>query len=298
MKVAVLSGGMSLERDISLAAGKSCTEALQSLGYDAYEVDAATDLTYVLAEQKPDAVFNALHGRWGEDGCLQGLLEWLRIPYTHSGVLASALAMDKQRCKLAYAAAGVPSPASIMVNRKDIMAEHVIPRPYIVKPHNEGSSLGGYYLVDVGDMPADISETDRGNFMVEEFIPGHELTATVLGDRVLGVSEFDIGKWYDFNSKYALSASNRILPARLPKDIYDRCCELAQLAHDVIGCRGISRTDFRWDESKGEDGIFALETNTQPGLRPNSNAGEQAAYAGISFPELCDILIKDASLDR
>ncbi len=298
MKVAVLSGGASLERDISLAAGRACTEALGSLGYNAYMLDAGVDLATVILKEKPDAVFNALHGRWGEDGCVQGLLEWMHIPYTHSGVLASALAMDKQRCKMAYATAGVPSPQSRLMSREDIMLEHALDRPYMVKPHNEGSSLGGFYLVEKDAPLPQITEADRDAFMVEAFIPGRELTASVLDGKALAVSEFDIGKWYDFNSKYTLSDANRILPARLPQEIYSRCMDLAERAHSAIGCRGISRTDFRWNEELGIDGIFALETNTQPGMRPNSNAGEQAAYVGMGFPQLCEFLLKDASLDR
>ncbi len=298
MKVAVISGGMSLERDISIAAGDACALALQELGHDVHKLDAADNLPKALESVEPDIVFNALHGRWGEDGCVQGMLEWMRLPYTHSGVLASALAMDKQKTKAAYSDAGIPSPVSKMFPREQIMREHVLDRPYIVKPHNEGSSLGGYYLVDRDDSPADIKEQDRDTFMAEVFIPGRELTATVLGEKAIGVSEFDIGKWYDFDSKYTMSATNRILPANLPSDIYNRCLELAEKAHSVLGCRSISRTDFRWNEELGIDGIFALETNTQPGLRPNSNAGEQAAYAGYSFVELCEFLLSDASLDR
>lgn len=298
MKVAVISGGMSLEREISLAAGDACALAVQELGHDVHKLDASDELPRALARVAPDVVFNALHGRWGEDGCVQGLLEWMRLPYTHSGVLASALAMDKQKTKAAYANASIPSPVSKMFSRDQIMREHVLERPYIVKPHNEGSSLGGYYLVDVDAPPAPITETDRDTFMAEVFIPGRELTATVLGDKAIGVSEFDIGKWYDFESKYTLSATNRILPADVPTEIYDRCLDLTERAHKVLGCRGISRTDFRWNEDLGIDGIFALETNTQPGLRPNSNAGEQAAHAGYSFVELCEFLLNDASLDR
>ena len=261
-------------------------------------LDVNRDLGCVLQTLKPDVAFIALHGRWCEDGCVQGLLEWMRIPYTHSGVLASALAMDKQATKRVYAAAGVPSPESRLVHRDAIVSKHQMERPYIVKPHNEGSSLGGFYLVHEGDPPPRIEENEREFFMVEAFVPGRELTVTVLGDTALVVSEFAIGEWYDFASKYTLSEENRIMPADNPRDVYDRCLGLAEQCHSALSCRGLSRTDFRWDESRGLDGIFALETNTQPGLRPDSNAGQHAAYAGKSFTELCQFLLEDASLDR
>lgn len=298
LKVAVLTGGASLERDISLKAGEACLDALTALGHSAHLIDVDRNLGTDLAKMSPDVAFNALHGRWGEDGCVQGLLELMRIPYTHSGVLASALAMDKHTSKLAYAQAGVPSPESLLLPVEQIRKAHQMPRPYIVKPHNEGSSLGGFYLVKADDPPPRITQTDREMFLVERFIPGRELTVTVLGETAIAVSEFDIGAWYDFTSKYTLSEANRILPADIPEDIYARCLDLAERCHKALGCRSLSRTDFRWGESRGQDGIFALETNTQPGLRPNSNAGQQIAHAGMSFSELCRFLLEDASLDR
>ncbi len=298
LRIAVICGGPSLEHDISLAAGEACSEALRLLKYDVHLVLAEENLPECLSSIRPDVAFNALHGRWGEDGCVQGIFEWMKIPYTHSGVLASAMAMDKQRSKIAYHAAGVPTPESRLMSRADIGEAHAMAPPYIVKPHNEGSSLGGFFLIEEGDDPPVIPSNSRDVFMIEAFVPGRELTVAVLDGKAIAVSEFDIGKWYDFNSKYTLSDANRILPAKLPPDIYDRCLDLAERAHNGLGCRGISRTDIRWDESLGADGLFALETNTQPGLRPNSNAGQQAACIGMSFPDLCDFLVKDASLDR
>lgn len=299
MRIAVIAGGPSLERDISLAAGDACAKALQSLGYETALFDASRGLATELAGFAPDVAFNALHGRWGEDGCLQGLLEWLQIPYTHSGVAASAIAMDKVRCKRAFKAAGVPVADSILCHRDQIAAGHVMAPPYIVKPHNEGSSLGGFALIesdqsDPPSMPADAREF----FMVETYIPGRELTAGVMDGKGLTVSEFMIGAWYDYGSKYELSETNRKLPANLPDDVFAYCLELAERAHAALGCRGISRTDFRWDESRGGEGLIALEINTQPGLRPDSNIGQQAALLGIDFPELCKWLVDDAGLNR
>jgi D-alanine-D-alanine ligase len=300
MKVAVLMGGPSLERDISLAAGEACTKALRDEGYDVDPIDVGPDLGLILAEQRPDVAFNALHGRWVEDGCIQGLLEWMRIPYTHSGVLASALAMDKQRSKLAFAAAGVPTAKSIIARQVEIERQHVLKPPYVVKPYNEGSSLGGLFLIETEDArPPVLPDDDREIYMVETYIPGRELTASILGDKKLAVSEFLLsGKLYDYDEKYNSLEHNRILPAKLPQQIYDACLSLALKAHNSLGCRGLSRTDFRWDESRGMDGLVALELNSQPGLRPNSNAGQQAAHVGINFGSLCRWLVEDASLDR
>ena len=298
MKVAVLAGGASLEREISLRAGHACAEALESLGHETVLVDAGPDLASDLRRIGPDVAFNALHGRWGEDGCVQGLLEWLRIPYTHSGVLASALAMEKDRTKLAYAAGGIPFPDWRLATPEEISAAHVMEPPYVVKPRNEGSSLGGFHLVLDGDDPPAIADDDRDVFLVERFIPGRELTVAVLSGRAIAVSEFEVGQWYDFDAKYAPEAPNRVLPAPIPDDIYRLCLDLSAKAHAAIGCRGLTRTDFRWDESRGADGLFAIETNTQPGLRPDSNAGQQLAHDGMGFEALCQHLLEDASLDR
>ncbi len=298
MRVAVICGGSSLEREISAKAGNACAKALSELGHDVTSIDAGHDLAMKLLDCKPDAAFNALHGRWGEDGCVQGMLEWMKIPYTHSGVLASALAMNKQKTKLVYSSAGIPSPYSVLRRREEITGSHPVSPPYVVKPINEGSSLGGLYLVDIDNDPAQIPEGEREVFLVERYVPGRELTVTVLGDKALAVSEFKLSGLYDFDAKYKLHESNRILPAKLPKKIFSKLQRLAETAHRALGCRSISRTDFRWNEDLGCSGIFALETNTQPGLRPNSNAGEQAANAGISFPELCEFLLMDSSVDR
>lgn len=300
MKIAVLTGGPSLEREIALAAGATCTEASLEEGFDAYQIDVGPNLGQVLENDRPDVAFVALHGRLVEDGCIQGLLEWMRIPYTHSGVLASALAMDKQASKSVLRAAGIPVAESVIAHRNKIMSTHVLEPPYVVKPHNEGSSLGGLYLVETTDceLPP-LEDADRDMFMVERYAPGRELTAGVLGDRKLAVSEFKLeGKLYDYEAKYDALDSNRILPADLPRDVYDKCLELSKRSHDALGCRGLSRTDLRWDESRGLDGLVVLEVNTQPGLRPNSNAGQQAASIGMDFGALCRWIVEDASIDR
>ena len=296
--VAVLMGGPSAEREVSLSTGRECAGALREAGFRVTEVDAGPDLAARLAELRPDVVFNALHGRWGEDGCVQGLLEWMRIPYTHSGVLASALTMDKERTKAAYRAAGLPVVESLLACRDEIRARHPMPPPYVVKPYNEGSSVGVYIVRDGANGPAQVSNDMPDVLMVEAYVPGRELTVTVLGDRPLTVTDILTDGWYDYHAKYAPGGSRHVLPAEVPAPIFDACMEHALRAHRVLGCRGLSRTDFRWDEARGRDGLFLLETNTQPGMTPTSLAPEQAAHVGIPFPELCRWLVEDASCDR
>ncbi len=296
--VTVLMGGPSAEREVSLSTGRECAAALREAGYEVTELDAGRDVAERLAAAPPDVVFNALHGRWGEDGCAQGILEWLRIPYTHSGVLASALAMDKTRSKAVFAEAGVPVVPSTIRCKAEIMGGHVMEPPYVVKPNNEGSSVG-IYIVEAGaNRPPSISDDMPDQLMVEAYVPGRELTVTVMGDRALCVTEIVTDGWYDYHAKYATGGSHHVLPADIPEDVTEACLAHALTAHSVLGCRGVSRTDFRWDDTKGVDGVIALETNTQPGMTPTSLVPEQAAHVGISFPELCDWIVKDASCNR
>ncbi|QYK40669.1 MAG: D-alanine--D-alanine ligase [Paracoccaceae bacterium] len=296
-RVAVLMGGPSSEREVSLSTGRGCADALVEAGYQVIEVDAGPDLAARLTDLAPDVAFNALHGRWGEDGCVQGMLEWLRIPYTHSGVLASALAMDKQRTKDAYRAAGLPVVDSVIVSREDVERQHVLPPPYVVKPNNEGSSVGVYLVMPGANAPR-LAASMPAQVMAEAYVPGRELTVTVMGSRALCVTDILTDGWYDYDAKYAPGGSRHVCPAQIPDAIARACMDHALTAHHALGCRGISRTDFRWDETRGIDGLFLLETNTQPGMTPTSLAPEQASVMGISFPALCDWLVKDASCDR
>jgi D-alanine-D-alanine ligase len=290
-------GGLSSEREVSLSTGRGCAGALRAAGYRVTEVVAGEDLPAVLTAMRPDVAFNALHGRWGEDGCVQGILEWLRIPYTHSGVLASALAMDKDRTKAAYRIAGLPIVESVIVRREAIEASHVLAPPYVVKPNNEGSSVG-VYIVREGSKAPRLAATMPATVMVEAYVPGRELTTTVMGDRALGVTDIVTAGWYDYEAKYAPGGSSHVCPADIPADIAAACEDYALRAHRALGCRGVSRTDFRWNEARGLAGLILLETNTQPGMTPTSLAPEQAAAKGISFPDLCDWMVKDASCDR
>lgn len=291
-------GGPSAEREVSLSTGRECAAALREAECNVIEVDAGRDLSDRLTEIAPDVVFNALHGRWGEDGCVQGLLEWLKIPYTHSGVLASALAMDKQKTKAAYVAAGLPVVDSIIAPAAEVKVRHVMEPPYVVKPNNEGSSVGVYLVREAANTPPLLSDDMPEQVMVEQYVAGRELTASVMGDRALTVTDIITEGWYDYHAKYAEGGSRHEVPAQVPQEIFDACMEYAMRAHEVLGCRGLSRTDFRWDESKGLEGLVLLETNTQPGMTPTSLSPEQAQKVGISFPELCRWLVEDASCNR
>lgn len=297
-RVAVLKGGLSAEREVSLVSGAACAEALRVAGYDnVIEVDAGRDLPARLSEVKPDVVFNALHGRWGEDGTVQGLLEWLGLPYTHSGVLASALAMDKARAKEVFRAAGLPVAESRLVPRADVAAGHVLAPPYVVKPNNEGSSVG-VYIVRPGQNAPQLAETMPEEVLVETYVPGRELTVAVLGERPLCVTDIVTSGWYDYDAKYSPGGSRHVVPADLPKAITEACLAFALRAHQALGCRGLTRSDFRWDEGRGLEGLVLLETNTQPGMTPTSLAPEQAAFTGMDFPKLCDWIVRDASCAR
>ena len=296
--VAVIMGGLSAENEVSLSTGRECSDALQQAGFEVTDVVADRDLCGRLIELSPDVVFNALHGRWGEDGCVQGMLEWLRLPYTHSGVLASALAMDKARAKVAFAQAGLPVAAHKIAARAEIEADHVLPPPYVVKPTAEGSSVGVYIVRDGANGPPTLAEDLPEALMVKAFVSGRELTVSVMDGRALTVTEILTDGWYDYHAKYANGGSRHDVPARVPAEIFEACQRMALTAHEGLGGRGVSRSDFRWDEARGLDGLVILETNTQPGMTPTSLTPEQAEAAGMSFGALCAWLVEDASCDR
>lgn len=297
-RIAVLMGGRSAEREVSLVTGRECAAALRSEGFEVVEIDAGPDLASDLVAAAPDVVFNALHGRWGEDGCVQGLLEWLGLPYTHSGVLASALAMDKERTRKVFAAAGLPVARGMLVCKDHARRAHPMPPPYVVKPNNEGSSVGVYLVAEGASTPAQLGDEMPDVVLVEEYIAGRELTTTVMGDRALGVTDIIADGWYDYHAKYAPGGSRHVVPAEIPAEIEAACLDYALRAHAALGCRGVSRTDFRWDEPRGLAGLFLLETNTQPGMTPTSLAPEQAAHVGISFGALTRWMVEDASCSR
>lgn len=297
-KVAVLMGGPSAEREVSLSSGKPCAAALRERNFNVIEVDAGPDLCAVLADIKPDVVLNCLHGRWGEDGCVQGLLEWMGIPYSHSGVLASALAMDKQRSKEVFRQAGLPIVESVIASAADVRVDHVLAPPYVVKPNSEGSSVGVYLVNEENNGPPQLADDMPEFVMVERFAPGREMTTTVMGQRPLTVTDILTTGWYDYDAKYKEGGSSHVVPADIPTEIFDLCMDYALRAHNALGCRGVSRTDFRWDESKGAAGLILLETNTQPGMTPTSLTPEQAQACGISFPDFCAWMVEDASCSR
>ena len=297
-KVAVLMGGPSAEREVSLVSGRECAKALREEGYDVTELDAGQDIAERLRALAPDVVFNALHGRWGEDGCVQGILEWLHIPYTHSGILASSLAMDKERTKDVYRAHGLPVVPSLLASKADVSAAHVMAPPYVVKPYNEGSSVGVYIVQEAANGPPQLDENMPETVMVEAYAAGRELTTTVMGDQALTVTEIITEGWYDYDAKYTEGGSRHVCPADIPQDIFDLCMEYAVTAHQALGCRGVSRTDYRWDEARGAEGLVLLETNTQPGMTPTSLSPEQARAVGMSFGALCAWMVEDASCLR
>jgi D-alanine-D-alanine ligase len=303
-RVAVLMGGWSAEREVSLASGQACTQALEKAGFQVTPIDVKRDIARVLAELKPDVAFNALHGRWGEDGTVQGVLETLQIPYTHSGVLASALAMDKHRSKVLFERAGVPVAEDRVVEIEMAAAQHVMPPPYVLKPAAEGSSFG-VIIVEHGSNapPGDIlkrRDLYGDKVMVERFVPGRELTCAVMGNVALGVIDIvpKVG-FYDYKAKYEPGGSAHILPAEVPHDIYRKVQQYALIAHMELGCRGVSRADFRYDDTPGAEGeLIILEVNTQPGMTSTSLVPELAQHAGHSFSELVTWIVQDASLNR
>ena len=302
--VAVLMGGLSNERPVSLSSGQGCAEALRRAGYRVTEVDVGYDIAERLREIAPDVAFNALHGRFGEDGAIQGVLEFLRIPYTHSGVLSSALAMDKHQAKIVMKAAGIPVTDHVIASRAEVGRAHVMPAPYVVKPVADGSSFGIMIVkADQTHPPQEILGTEwKGGeeLMVERYIPGRELTCAVMGDVALGVTEIitDLA-FYNYEAKYSAGGSQHVIPAQISPKIYDKVQKMSLAAHSALGCRGITRTDFRFNDRAGEDGeLVCLEINTQPGMTPTSLAPEQAKHAGHSFEELVAWMVEDASCNR
>jgi D-alanine-D-alanine ligase len=301
--VAVLMGGWSAEREISLRSGKACADALERSGYQVSRIDVDRDVAAALRARKPDVALNVLHGRPGEDGTLQGLLEVLGIPYSHSGVLASALAMKKDIAKSVLKSAGVPVPGGVVAARKEAAKRHLLPPPYVIKPIAEGSSVGVFIVrEDHKHPPQELTRADWAfgdQILVEPYIPGKELTCAVMGDRALGVIEIvPTVKFYDYEAKYAPGGSKHLLPAPIAADIYGEVQRLALAAHRALGCRGVTRADFRFDDSLGAKGLFCLEVNTQPGMTETSLVPELAGHAGTSFEDLVKWMVEDASLDR
>src|ERR1700738_2927880 len=302
--VAVLMGGWSAEREISLRSGKACAEALVRRGYRVTSLDVTPDIAAPLTATKPDVALNVLHGRPGEDGTLQGLLEVLGIPYSHSGVLASALAMQKNYAKALFSACGIPVAEDRVVSRFDAAKSHVLPPPYVIKPIAEGSSVGVFIVTEAhSHPPQELTRHDWAygeRLLCERYIAGKELTCAVLGDKALGVIEIlPTVKFYDYEAKYAPGGSKHLLPAPLKPNVYQEVRRLALLAHQALGCRGVSRADFRYDDRmEGTQGLVCLEVNTQPGMTETSLVPELAAYAGITFEELVLWMVQDASLSR
>ncbi len=299
-RVAVLYGGISAEREVSLASGAQVIAALQDAGYDVQAIEVGEDLGAVIAALKfrPDAVFNALHGRFGEDGVIQGVLDWLDIPYTHSGARASALAMDKAASRAVFAAAGLPIAQGRVIDIAELDHADPLPRPYVIKPLNEGSSVGVQIMRRGENARQDVARDWRfgSQALVETFIPGRELTVGVMGDRALTVTDIAAAhEFYDYESKYAQGGSRHILPANIHPHAHAQALHLARAAHDALGCRGATRADFRYDDTQGEPGrLVLLEVNTQPGLTPTSLLPEQAAFCGIEFPALCAWMVEQA----
>jgi D-alanine-D-alanine ligase len=298
-RIVVLLGGVSSEREVSLVSGAAAAKALTEQGYDVRTLDVGHDVSAIVAglTPKPDVVFNMLHGRFGEDGCIQGLLELMGLPYTHSGVLASAVAMDKPSAKRVVAAAGVRVPKGVLATRADLAAGDPIARPYVIKPVAEGSTMGVRIISDRGNAPILGDDWTYGEHaLVEEYIAGRELTVGVMGDRALGVTEIKFkGGLFDYTAKYTPGHAEHLLPAPVPPDVAAEAKRMALLAHQTIGCAGVSRSDFRYDDRKpGTTGLYFLEINTQPGFTPISLVPEQAQREGISFGALCKWLVEDA----
>ena len=295
--VAVLMGGLSSEREVSLVSGRECADALERLGAKVSRIDAGRDLAQVLTANRPDVVFNALHGAWGEDGCVQGVLETLGLPYTHSGVLASALAMDKAKAKAVLAAAGVTVPGGGLFNRFDVAKSHVMAPPYVVKPNAEGSSVGVFLVFEGANSPPQQVVAPDWTFgeevMVEPYIAGQELAVAVMGNQALTVTDIvSRTGFYDYDAKYGEGGSTHIMPADMPKPAFERALRMAEAAHSALGCQGVTRSDFRYDNVN--DLLVLLEVNTQPGMTPTSLAPEQAAHLGIGFDDLVLWIVEQA----
>lgn len=303
--VAVLMGGWSAERPVSLNSGRGCADALEAMGYRVTRVDVDRSIADTLTRLRPDLAFNCLHGRFGEDGTIQGLLEILRIPYTHSGVLASALAMQKDLAKVVLNAAGIPVAEGVTINRWEAAKRHAMAPPYVLKPVAEGSSFGVVFVKgDRAHPPQEVGREDwpYGDMLLaERFVAGKELTCAAMGERVFGVIEIEplSEAFYGYDAKYAKGGSRHILPAILKPNIYHKVQDFTLRAHRALGCRGVSRADFRFDETKGEEGeLVCLEVNTQPGMTETSLVPDMAAHAGLSFGELVAWIAEDASCDR
>lgn len=303
-RVAVLMGGWSQEREVSLSSGRECAAALRRSGYDVTEIDVERDIAARLVDLKPDVVFNGLHGKVGEDGNIQGILEVLQIPYTHSGVLASALAMDKHQSKIIFKSVGIPVTDHVIANRAEISRDHVMKPPYVIKPVAEGSSVGIFLVKSETSHPPQeiLGEDWKGGeeLMVERYIPGRELTCAVMGDVALGVTEITTDLvFYNYEAKYQKGGSKHTIPADISLKIYEKIQKMSLKAHEALGCRGVTRTDFRFNDRAGEDGeLVCLEINTQPGMTPTSLVPELAAHAGHSFEELVSWMVEDASCNR
>ncbi|MEE8499563.1 MAG: D-alanine--D-alanine ligase [Kiloniellales bacterium] len=307
-RVTVLMGGISAEREVSLVSGRACAKALEEAGYWVAEVEVGRDIGALIEalSPAPDVVFNALHGRWGEDGCVQGLLELLHLPYTHSGVMASALAMNKVMAKRVAAAAGVISPSGLIVRREELRKREVMARPYVIKPPNQGSSVGVHIVHEGDNRPTVDDETwEFGDeVLVEQFIPGRELTVSVMGERALAVTEIQAKQgFYDYDAKYTDGRADHLVPAPIGAEATEAALAAAFAAHQALGCRGVSRSDFRYDDTgleakqNGMGKLYWLEVNTQPGMTPLSLVPEQAAHLGISFTELCAWMVENAACD-
>ncbi len=302
-RVVVLLGGLSPERPVSLVSGRDCAAALKRLSHDVTEIDPQNEGWIAeLKDTKPDAVFNALHGEWGEDGRTQAVLDYLKLPYTHSGVLASALAMDKDKSKAVFAQAGLPLANGRLMHRLEAAKAHPMPAPYVVKPNAQGSSVGIFIVREGANRPPeqllDPDWTFGEEVLVEEFIDGKELTVAVMHERgALAVTEIvPMGEWYDFDAKYADGGSRHEIPAQIPETVADQLMRAAEAAHHALGCRGVTRSDFRYDPKR--DRVALLEVNTQPGMTPTSLVPEQAKHVGMSYDELVGWMLEDASWPR
>lgn len=301
LHVAVLMGGWSAEREVSLMSGKGIAEALESLGHRVTRIDMGRDVAIKLTEAKPDIVFNALHGTPGEDGSVQGMLDLMGLKYTHSGMVTSVIAIDKVLTKQALVPHGIPMPGGRIVKSADVFEGDPLKRPYVLKPVNEGSSVGVAIVTDDGNYGNPIGRDVAGpwqefeELLAEPYVRGRELTTAILGGRALGVTELKPKSgWYDYDAKYTDGMTEHVFPAQIPDAIAEACKRLALEAHNLLGCKGASRSDFRWDDERGEDGLFLLEVNTQPGMTPLSLVPEQAKHLGISYPELVQMIVDEA----
>ncbi|WP_294050626.1 D-alanine--D-alanine ligase [Sphingomonas sp.] len=301
LHIAVLMGGWSAEREVSLMSGAGIAEALESLGHRVTRIDMDRDVALRIAEARPDVVFNALHGTPGEDGTVQGMLDLMGVKYTHSGLVASVIAIDKQLTKQALVPHGIPMPGGRMVKTEELHLADPLPRPYVLKPVNEGSSVGVAIVTKEGNYGNPISADAIGpwqefdELLAEPFIRGRELTTAVLAGEALGVTELKPKSgFYDYDAKYTDGLTEHVYPAQIPDEITEACRRIALEAHKLLGCKGTSRSDFRWDDSQGVEGLFLLEVNTQPGMTPLSLVPEQARHLGISYPQLCQRIVDEA----